>query len=199
MSDDADGWSRLGRMLRERREKQLDPRYYNRKVFARERGINYKLAYDIEEFRRTDFAPVTLEQIADAYEVTYESIRSVLDYGAGNLVPVPGRPVRPVPPRGPEAAGPASGAQPGATLGDYVGKVWAIIYTAEQAGDPPFPAEPVWQGLWETDRLGDGPGAREKKAELIADLMMKRDRSRGVQGTQTGLYRIGKDHDPARI
>lgn len=87
-ADDGD-WKRLGEQLILRRI-QIDPKYRVRTVFARERGINYKLAADVETGYRADFATATLAEIARAYEVTYESIGEALR--GGDLVPAEGAP-----------------------------------------------------------------------------------------------------------
>lgn len=79
---------RLGELLTRRRV-ELDSRYQNRTVFAAERGIDYRLAYDIEEARRGNFRTTTLTAIANAYAVTAESLFAVLR-GAAALEPVPG-------------------------------------------------------------------------------------------------------------
>jgi hypothetical protein len=83
-------WDRLGQLLTRRRV-DLDPRYKNRTIFSTERGIDYRLAYDIEEGRRRNFRSSTLGGIAAAYAVTLDSVYAVLD-DSGQLEPVPGGP-----------------------------------------------------------------------------------------------------------
>ncbi len=101
-------WTRLGELLAERRE-ELDARYYSRAVFAEERGINLKLAQDIETSARRNFTPPTLQDvIARAYGVTYASIRAVLDEHPGSdLEAAPRTPLRRGAPARPAAAPPA--------------------------------------------------------------------------------------------
>ena len=83
---DGEAWRKLGGLLKLRRQ-IMDPRWANRRVFARERGINYKLASDIETAYRTDFELDTIVQkIAPAYAVTYQSIGYAL--GGGRLEPL---------------------------------------------------------------------------------------------------------------
>lgn len=81
---DAAAWKRLGELLIRRRI-ELDPAYQNRTAFCTERGIDYRLAYDIEEARRTNFRKGTLAGIAAAYGVTLDSLYAAL--GGGELAP----------------------------------------------------------------------------------------------------------------
>ena len=87
----------LGRQLSERRV-ELDPRFHDRRIFAAERGIGYKLSQDLENVppKRGDSAPVTLrDKVAPAYGVTYESIQDLLDEVPGaELAAAPGQPPR---------------------------------------------------------------------------------------------------------
>jgi hypothetical protein len=101
-------WIRLGELLTVRRT-ELDPAYFDRAAFARDRGINLKLAQDIENNARENFTPLTLRDlIARAYGVEYQSVLAALD--GGDLVAAPGMPphkprgLRPVPSleRGPD-------------------------------------------------------------------------------------------------
>lgn len=80
MSPNPSDWQRLGEQLTHRRV-ELDPRYQNRTTFCTERGLDYRLAYDIEEAKRTNFRSSTLVAIAAAYAVTPESISGVLRGG----------------------------------------------------------------------------------------------------------------------
>lgn len=73
-------WDRLGAALVERRI-QIDPRYKNRRLFAREVGLNWRLLFDIEQHKRSNFEPETLMAIARAYRVTYESLLDTLHGG----------------------------------------------------------------------------------------------------------------------
>ena len=83
-------WIRLGELLAARRA-ELDPAYFDRVAFARDRGINLKLAQDIENNGRENFTPLTLRDVvAPAYAVTYESIIDTLN--GGDLVALPGTP-----------------------------------------------------------------------------------------------------------
>ena len=90
-------WIRLGELLTIRRA-ELDPAWFDRGVFAVARGINLKLAQDIEKNARENFTPLTLRDvIAPAYGVTFTSIEAVLNED-GDLEPLPGTPAH-KPPR----------------------------------------------------------------------------------------------------
>ena len=83
-------WVRLGEQLARRRA-GLSPDYEGhggRAAFARDRAVNLKLVQDIELNARENFTPRTLrDDIARAYQVTYESIRRALE--GGTLEPAP--------------------------------------------------------------------------------------------------------------
>lgn len=77
----------LGDLLMQARV-DLDVRYKNRALFARERGLNYRLVQDIENAARDNFDPPTKLAIERAYGWAYGSINAVL---AGGL-PSPSAP-----------------------------------------------------------------------------------------------------------
>lgn len=79
-------WQQLGDALIRRRV-SWQPRYRNRRTFCGERGIDYRLVFDIEHAKRTNFGRATILDIARAYAVTPESIDATLAGGA--LEPVP--------------------------------------------------------------------------------------------------------------
>lgn len=115
-------WERLGELLTRRRV-DLDPRFQNRTVFAEERGLNYRLAYDIEEAKRSNFRPATLAAIASAYAVTAESVSAVLR-GDGELEPLPAD--------APRITAVPAPVPPGATL-SAIDRIAALIATATPA------------------------------------------------------------------
>ena len=80
---------RLGRLLMQRRV-ELDPRYRNRRVFAGEREINYRLVMDIENSTRDNFDDAMLAFISLAYGWTADSAARVMEGGD----PVPADPGR---------------------------------------------------------------------------------------------------------
>jgi hypothetical protein len=79
-------WQRLGDALIRRRI-DWHPRYRNRRTFCGERDIDYRLVFDIEHAKRTNFGRATILDIARAYAVTPESIDATL--AGGVLEPVP--------------------------------------------------------------------------------------------------------------
>jgi hypothetical protein len=84
-------WKRLGSLLQLRRG---ELGYRRRPAFTRDHGINIRLVTDIENaYRPNTFLTPTLQDIAQAYQVTYESLIAVLDGTADTLTPAgPGRP-----------------------------------------------------------------------------------------------------------
>jgi hypothetical protein len=73
-------WDRLGKMLEQRRA-ELNPRWRDLTVFAEERGLNWRLAWDIEKNRRTSYRSVTLTAIEVSYGWQPGSIARVLEGG----------------------------------------------------------------------------------------------------------------------
>jgi hypothetical protein len=86
MSPSRDEWQRLGEMLEGRRV-DLDLRYRNLSLFAQERGIDYRLAWDIEHARRTNYRRPTLRAIEAAYALVSGAIDSALDGGTLPVLP----------------------------------------------------------------------------------------------------------------
>ena len=106
-----DGLLLLGALLRKRR---IELGYTHRPAFIRDRlpltpkgNLNTRLVADIEKAYRKDFPDYTLEKLAGAYEVTYESMVAVAYLRARVLVPAP--PAAPAAP----AALPVTGEPPG--------------------------------------------------------------------------------------
>jgi hypothetical protein len=80
-----DAWQRLGELLQLRR---AELGYKRRPAFTKERGINIRLVTDIENaYRPNTFLTPTLREIAQAYQVTYESVIAVLGRAADELAP----------------------------------------------------------------------------------------------------------------
>jgi len=73
-------WQHLGALLIQRRT-ALSPRYHNRRVFSEATGLQYRLIYDIEEARRTNFGSSTLAAIEAAYQLAQGSITGFLHGG----------------------------------------------------------------------------------------------------------------------
>ena len=62
MPESGEAWQRLGEMLEGRRV-ALDPKYRNLVRFTAERGIDYRLAWDVEHAARTNYRRPTLTAI----------------------------------------------------------------------------------------------------------------------------------------
>lgn len=61
-------WQRLGEAL-QRRRVEIDPRYRNLALFARERSLNERLVADIEHGRRKGYRPGTRHALEISYEL----------------------------------------------------------------------------------------------------------------------------------
>ena len=77
---DGSAWVRLGELLEERRV-EIDPSYRNLRLFCEEAGLDYRLCWDIEHARRTNYRRPTLTAVEVAYGWKPGSIRSVLAGG----------------------------------------------------------------------------------------------------------------------
>ncbi|MEV0382297.1 hypothetical protein [Nonomuraea sp. NPDC050643] len=73
-------WTRLGELLLGRRV-ELDVRYRNRRTFAAEVGLDYRVLYDIESARRTNFSDTTKRAIEQAYRLKAGNLDQVLQGG----------------------------------------------------------------------------------------------------------------------
>ncbi len=79
-------WRRLGELLQLRR---AELGYKRRPAFTREHGINTRLVTDIENaYRPNTFLTPTLREIAQAYQVSYDSLIAVLLGHDDELIPV---------------------------------------------------------------------------------------------------------------
>lgn len=73
-------WRQLGEMLLRARE-DLDPRYAGRRgltLFANERGINRRVAWDIENAKRDNYSRAMLRDIESAYGLERRAISDFL-------------------------------------------------------------------------------------------------------------------------
>ena len=77
---DQAAWARLGRLLEQRRV-LMRPSWRNLSAFARDRDIDYRLAWDVENARRTNFRRSTRAAIESAYGWAPGSIDVVLEGG----------------------------------------------------------------------------------------------------------------------
>jgi hypothetical protein len=72
-----EAWERLARALIARRL-DLDPKYKSREAFARDTGMDYRVLFDIEKARRTNFGPITITRLERAYKLQNGSIERFL-------------------------------------------------------------------------------------------------------------------------
>lgn len=68
MAGDADmsRWQQLGKLLEQRRG-EIDPRYANLTAFTEERGLDYRLCWDLEHGRRDNYRRLTLSAVEVGY------------------------------------------------------------------------------------------------------------------------------------
>lgn len=160
-------WERLGDALIQRR---IDLHYRNRRAFCDTRQIDYRLTFDIEKHRRTNFAKPTMLDIARAYAVTPESIDRLL-HGQGDLEPLPEAPPAA---RTPEPAADRTDStvpsQVGSAISDVVVQVNRArmrhgTATAEQIFPDPLEVR-AWNLAWpEPDRIEYIAWLRVKRAD----------------------------------
>lgn len=184
-------WDRLGAALVERRI-QIDPRYKNRRLFAREVGLNWRLLFDVEAHKRTNFEAETLMAIARAYRVTYPSLLDTLH--GGSLQPSRGDEGAQEPETAPEPAG--TGAVMNAsvaaidillrpTLKEVQAEVDIAKRRAAMRGPEAYPAgreifsDPIEAEAWDFSRNPDDEDAR---VSFIAWVRMKRREAQANPG-----------------
>lgn len=73
-----DNWTRVGDALAARRP-QLDPSFENRATFAKATGVDYRVLFDIETHKRTNFGTKTITRIEQAYGLPDGAIEAALD------------------------------------------------------------------------------------------------------------------------
>ena len=131
-------WRRLGELLQLRRS---ELGYQFRPAFVEARGINGRRVSDIEKnYRPNTFPPGSLREIAQAYQVTYDSIVALLRGEADALIPA--EPAPPPVPSAPTAPVSDSRATPVVTGADNVTASWSY-------------AEPIWEQLYDLARAGN--------------------------------------------
>lgn len=77
-----ENWERLGRLLSEQRGRIES----NARAFADQTGLNYRLVWDLENARRTNYRVAKLAEVEKAYRWGPGSIKRVLD--GGNPTPI---------------------------------------------------------------------------------------------------------------
>ena len=97
-------WGRVGPMLAARRV-QISARYANRRVFADEAGLNWRMLYDAERGRRATFRTETVRAFETAYRLEPGSLDSTLAGDPLKPLPVPAEVTAPVSAPVPGAAG----------------------------------------------------------------------------------------------
>jgi hypothetical protein len=179
-----DRWVLLGSRL-ELRRRTLG--YTWRPDFERERGVNKRLAADIEKAARDrvgKFMPGTLQLVAQGYAVAYESVLALLRGETDDLVPVPVA----LAPGPPDLSSPF--ADPGRT---DLNRPWfdpvnerRVRLAAKGITDPDgeqiFPDAPDDAKAW--DNIGDSIPVGDK-VWILADLRRRAAGRAGDSGTGT--------------
>jgi hypothetical protein len=178
-----DAWKRLGELLQLRR---AELGYKRRPAFTREHGINIRLVTDIENaYRPNTFLTPTLRDIAQAYQVTYDSLIAVLAGKEDELAPAP--PAVPSAPAGGAWLPPFSDPARIAAARPYQDRIRARLnhLSAQGITDPdgvqvfgPGPDASTWDGTagrWDLD----------ERVWMIAD-MQRRDGGRDGGNSATG-------------
>jgi hypothetical protein len=173
-------WKRLGELLQLRR---AELGYRRRPAFTRDRGINIRLVTDIENaYRPNTFLTPTLREIAQAYQVTYDSLIAVLLQHDDELTPAPQSPLpylgdAPIADRASREADAPYAMQIMEQILDYASRG-----IRNPTGTQLFPGSPEDAQIW------DGIGGRldiRDRVWLIADLR-RRAAARGAHsGTGT--------------
>jgi len=196
-------WARLGELLVQRRI-ELDPRYRNRRIFADERGLNWRLLHDLERAKRTNFEPETMAAVEVAYGLAPGSIGRTLS--GGELEPAAPA-VRALPLLHIPESGPAAPPPPPVFITDEIkeearpsaNKIWRRLWELTGAPDPSGdgqPRDPGGAALF-------GPGTHDQlvwdsaagyplhaRAWLVAVLRSRREAAGDQeQGTGAGLAR----------
>lgn len=83
-----EAWQRLGELLVARRV-ELDARYRNRREFARDVQMDYRVIYDIEVARRSNFGTSTLRGLELAYRLPTGALDEYLAGRASDLLGTP--------------------------------------------------------------------------------------------------------------
>ncbi|NJP27064.1 hypothetical protein FLW53_23270 [Microbispora sp. SCL1-1] len=77
MSGAADDWKRLGDQLVARRV-ELNDAWSNRSTFTQDTGVDYRVVYDLEKARRTNFSPAMIRRLEKAYQLRAGAIHAIL-------------------------------------------------------------------------------------------------------------------------
>ncbi|MEV4320953.1 hypothetical protein AB0J37_01840 [Microbispora rosea] len=77
MSGAADDWKRLGDQLVARRV-ELNDAWSNRSTFTQDTGVDYRVVYDLEKARRTNFSAAMIRRLEKAYQLRAGAILAIL-------------------------------------------------------------------------------------------------------------------------
>lgn len=174
---DTGAWQRLGTALKQRRV-TLDQRFRSRKAFAEATGLDYRLIYDIEESRRTNFSVATLTAIEVSYQLTPGAISRFL--GGGDLLPE--QPPIPVAVNSARAAG----IDPDDLNDPWTSSVREQVEAARRmhGGNPTgsqiffgTPASSYEAGLWDDRSLNEA-------SRILSIAIIRAYRARDVAGSQ---------------
>lgn len=154
-------WTRLGELL-VRRRIELDPRYSNRRLFCKERGVNYRTVTDIEHGLRGNYEPATVTALEVAYAVVPGSFARAAT-GEDGLEPLAAtEPPDPEVPRNPFAhLAPAEPEDDAA---------WAMF---------PDPGDKLLRWIW---RL---PVAVSEREQLVRDVRARRRAAQNPPGRES--------------
>ncbi len=172
-------WEHLGALLIQRRT-QLSPRFHNRGAFCEAAGLKYRLIYDVEEARRTNFGSSTIAAIEAAYRLAPGAIgrflaggtdREILpaqDTAPAGVTEVTRHPVAPSLPRESDLPYLSDVDNPPAGLLPFLAAVHRDLYRAAGLALGPGQDAPV---LPEVDeRLAGLPGERLFRARHEAQI-----------------------------
>lgn len=162
-------WERVGPMLVDRRI-EISARYANRRAFAADVGINWRLLYDAEHGKRATFKPENVRAFETAYRLVPGSLERTLAGGPleprlePQADPVPLRPV----PAPVTAASEAEDVLARLLAGHWDDEVVQAIGTpvGPQARKPAY--EVVGEVLRWLERQGDRGAAEAERARLVA-------------------------------
>jgi hypothetical protein len=174
-----DAWAHAGELLVQRRI-EIDPRYRNRRLFAEERGLNWRLLHDIERAKRRNFEPETITAVEVAYRLVRGSLGRTL--AGGDLEPLP------------DDGAPAAEAPPPRLPHLYREEIKAHYFIVKQelaeaeafygdhpTGEQAFPGNHFEAEAWDSDLLTDDESLRQ-----IASLRLRRDQRAAREGDSNG-------------
>jgi hypothetical protein len=183
-------WAQLGKALQEWREDVLG--YQVRGRFAEDRYINLRLVQDLEKnYRPGTFTKWALQDAAQAYQVTYESVLAFLHGEADTLERAPAAAAgKPAPAIGVPALPPSPFDDPVRTEADrpYAVAIWKRFLDLPRSVTEPTGAQ-MFGGGTDDARAWHGFGARLPLGDrvwFIADLQRWEESSRDGRAGNSG-------------